>query len=315
MWPAAPVLLCPAASLLFRPAVPHNCVLPGSQALHLAADVRPATVHHQHLVPQQLWSVVVEAHQANAHQQLQPAPSIDIQQATVRQAPLWPTPSKDAHQAHQPVPQQLQPTPQQLQPMPQQLQPVPSPAVPQPAPQPLQPAPLVDVHQAAFIDGPLETGTLVGIPGGGKTTTIIRKVLKERERGVLTSADQLLLLTFSNHARDDFLTKAKALGCGEDLINQDNVRTFHSLAGHISKLLGEGRNSNFGLEVAVVHATNLLLDKACTAQRLEEQAQHLLQVSMGGGGAAGRLWWAGCSTWRSRPSTYSRSARGGAGRL
>jgi len=88
-----------------------------------------------------------------------------------------------------------------------------------------------NVYQEQFVNAPLNDAKLLGIPGGGKTRTIIEKIIYLFKNGDLNKNDQFLVLTFSRKAKDDFLIKSMAKD--ENIFTKTNVRTLHSISGTI----------------------------------------------------------------------------------
>ena len=68
---------------------------------------------------------------------------------------------------------------------------------------------MLNKEQEAFVRHPLCNMRLIGIPGGGKTTTVIKKILYHVELGEL-SIDSFLLITFSRRACEDFIQKGSS---------------------------------------------------------------------------------------------------------
>jgi len=87
-----------------------------------------------------------------------------------------------------------------------------------------------NAEQLEYIHAPLGHGALIGIPGGGKTRSIIGRVCRLVDNGVIPH-DGFIILTFSRLAAQDFVSKGTAQR--SDLFSNANVRTLHSLAGHI----------------------------------------------------------------------------------
>ena len=86
-------------------------------------------------------------------------------------------------------------------------------------------------EQLEFIHTEAEAMKLLGIPGGGKTKTIIDKIMYMHHTGLITKNSEFMILTFSKKAREDFLQKGEKQN--DKLFNKNNIRTIHSLAGLI----------------------------------------------------------------------------------
>ena len=86
-------------------------------------------------------------------------------------------------------------------------------------------------EQLKFINSPIENSKLLGIPGGGKTQSIIGKVIHHYIKSDINQNNQFLILTFSRRACLDFIDKGKKQN--RILFNKSNIRTLHSLSGKI----------------------------------------------------------------------------------
>lgn len=108
--------------------------------------------------------------------------------------------------------------------------------------------------QNEFVLSTIEDSKLLGIPGGGKTTTIIYKILNHFKKKDFKNKSDFLISTFSRKACNDFIEKGNSIK--SSLFSKDNVRTFHSLSGTIiQKLLGKQCNS---LQVTIISAINAI---------------------------------------------------------
>lgn len=132
---------------------------------------------------------------------------------------------------------------------------------------------ILNDEQLEFVNSPLENAKLLGIPGGGKTTTIIHKIFKLFENKLLISKGEFLVTTFGKKASKDFSDRGNEL-CKhnkikiDNMFNKDNVKTFHSLAGSIIQtILGRSCTS---LQIAIVSAINVIkTTDAKTLQKLK----------------------------------------------
>lgn len=116
-------------------------------------------------------------------------------------------------------------------------------------------------EQQAFIDAPHTDGRLIGIPGGGKTRSILERILHKVDTGVLRGENGALVLTFSRAACHDFRRKGGEMRPG--VFTEDNVRTMHSLAGlMVTRTCGGSSGAGAGLassiETVICRATVLL---------------------------------------------------------
>jgi superfamily I DNA/RNA helicase len=99
-----------------------------------------------------------------------------------------------------------------------------------------------NAEQLEFINSPLEDCKLLGIPGGGKTQSIIGKVIHHYNNKDINSNNQFLILTFSRRACNDFIEKGKRQN--KFFFNIKNIRTLHSLAGKIIYNILETKSSS-----------------------------------------------------------------------
>ena len=121
-----------------------------------------------------------------------------------------------------------------------------------------------DKNQINFINSPLEDCKLLGIPGGGKTRCIIEKIKKCFQLKLFSNNFDFLILTFSKRSRFDFLNKGKEISKN---FSQNNVRTIHSLAGHIlQKLSGKTSSS---LETVVLACLKYISDNEVNLKLLK----------------------------------------------
>jgi len=97
-------------------------------------------------------------------------------------------------------------------------------------------------EQLSFINEPLDSCKLLGIPGGGKTQSIIGKILYNYTNNIITKNNQFLILTFSRRACNDFFEKGKKQN--KILFNKKNIRTIHSLSGKIVYTILQKKSSS-----------------------------------------------------------------------
>lgn len=76
-----------------------------------------------------------------------------------------------------------------------------------------------------------EITKMMGVPGGGKTKSIIAKIEYLCDTHMVDKKTDYLIATFSRKTKDDFLYKSHHTG----LFTTNNVRTLHSIAGSIFK--------------------------------------------------------------------------------
>ncbi len=123
-------------------------------------------------------------------------------------------------------------------------------------------------EQLKFIESPLENSKLIGIPGGGKTQSILGKILYHYKQGLFTSSNEYIILTFSKKTSYEFLEKGIKIMGSMDIFNRKNIRTIHSLAGQIMCYQKENNNENenenndnFSMEDTVILSSIFKLDQ------------------------------------------------------
>lgn len=92
---------------------------------------------------------------------------------------------------------------------------------------------------------------LFGIPGGGKTTCIIVKMIKFDKY----QKTNTIVLTFSRNSVFDFLCKSKVFACKK--VTSKNARTFHSFCGSLYSNLNNSKNSS-SLQSLIARTIGLL---------------------------------------------------------
>lgn len=97
-------------------------------------------------------------------------------------------------------------------------------------------------EQLNFINSPIESSKLLGIPGGGKTQSIIGKIIHHYLRRDINQNNQFLILTFSRRACNDFIEKGKKQN--RILFTTRNINTLHSLSGKIIYKIFERKSSS-----------------------------------------------------------------------
>lgn len=85
-------------------------------------------------------------------------------------------------------------------------------------------------EQQLFINQPNVNGVLIGIPGGGKSTSIIHRIIHQVETCQIPP-NGFIVVTFSRAAANDFRQKGRRIR--PDIFDNDHIRTIHSLAGVI----------------------------------------------------------------------------------
>jgi len=105
-----------------------------------------------------------------------------------------------------------------------------------------------NTEQLEFINHNLCNMKLIGIPGGGKTRTIIEKIISMRNNHIIEKNENFLILTFSRKSREDFLNKGQERI--DKLFMPDNVRTIHSVSAIIMRNLFNKTSSNLNTLIA-----------------------------------------------------------------
>lgn len=99
-----------------------------------------------------------------------------------------------------------------------------------------------NAEQITFIQSPLESATLRGIPGGGKTASVIGKIIYHFLQGDFTATHHYKLFTFSKRACSDFIEKGKRYH--PRIFQKSNIMTLHSLAGKLLSKVSQKRSAS-----------------------------------------------------------------------
>ena len=121
-------------------------------------------------------------------------------------------------------------------------------------------------EQLQFINSPLETSILLGIPGGGKTQCIIGKIIHHFKTKEFQKTNDFLLLTFSRRACHDFIEKGSKQH--SKYFNNRNVLTLHSLAGKIVYKILEKTSSS--QDTVIICASELVLKHGIDLMEMKE---------------------------------------------
>ena len=113
-----------------------------------------------------------------------------------------------------------------------------------------------NTEQLEFIKYALEDCKLLGIPGGGKTQSIIGKVIHHFKNNDINSNNNFIILTFSRRACNDFIEKGKKQN--RKFFNSKNICTLHSLAGKIVYKVLEKRSSS--QDTVIISSIDLIDD-------------------------------------------------------
>lgn len=113
----------------------------------------------------------------------------------------------------------------------------------------------LSAEQEHFVTSAIQSASLLGNPGCGKTRSIIEFLNHKHRSALRLRADGFVVVTFSKMAQLDFLVKGKASACGK-LYSTKNVRTIHSLAYALYRV-ATGSTSKF-LNTIVLSTSKLL---------------------------------------------------------
>lgn len=106
-------------------------------------------------------------------------------------------------------------------------------------------------EQLKFIQEPLKDMSLLGIPGGGKTRTIIGKIDYCIKNNTIT-LDGFIVLTHTNNTLNDFLDNF-------DKRYDERVRTVHSMAGYVLSIFNTNtKKTTQSVDTCVYKATQLI---------------------------------------------------------
>ena len=105
--------------------------------------------------------------------------------------------------------------------------------------------------QINFIKSDIQDCCLIGIPGGGKTSTIIQKILYHQE----LTKKSFLIITFSRKACQDFINKGNKVS--KNIFSTNNVKTMHSLAGTIINKIDNSKSES--IEIVICKAKNYVI--------------------------------------------------------
>jgi len=114
-------------------------------------------------------------------------------------------------------------------------------------------------EQLEFINSPLQDSCLIGIPGGGKTTTIIHKIINHLNKKELTKQD-FMIITFSKKACHDFIERGEHII--KDTFTKNNVKTIHSLSGTIVNNIDKSKSDS--IEIVICKALNYIVSMTTT---------------------------------------------------
>ena len=89
---------------------------------------------------------------------------------------------------------------------------------------------LINEDQEKFIKSEIQNCSVYGNPGCGKTTSIIQYCIDKHTNNNINS-NEFIIITFSKTAQMDFIEKG--IKTKVNIFTNKNIRTIHSLAGHI----------------------------------------------------------------------------------
>ena len=111
-------------------------------------------------------------------------------------------------------------------------------------------------EQLAFVHSPIESSTLYGIPGAGKTQSIIGRIIYQFLAGNFKKTTDYKLFTFSKRACSDFILKGRKYH--PKMFQKSSIHTLHSLAGKLVYLIHQKQSSS---KNSVIMAALYLFDK------------------------------------------------------
>ncbi len=94
----------------------------------------------------------------------------------------------------------------------------------------------MNAQQLKFVNSPIESCSLIGNPGCGKTKSIIEFLITKANKKEIKKGKEFLIITFSKMAQEDFYKKGKQSALPK-LFTNTNIRTAHSIAQTIYKKL------------------------------------------------------------------------------
>ena len=89
---------------------------------------------------------------------------------------------------------------------------------------------LINEDQEKFIKSEIQNCSVYGNPGCGKTTSIVQYCIDKHTNNNINS-NEFMIITFSKTAQMDFIEKG--IKTKVNIFTNKNIRTIHSLAGHI----------------------------------------------------------------------------------
>lgn len=110
-------------------------------------------------------------------------------------------------------------------------------------------------EQQSFVHQPLTDGKLYGVPGGGKTTTILARIIRLINDKLIPEHNGFIVLTFSRSACSDFIARGQAIDKVR-VFTHMNVCTIHSLSGRILYVLGADEPSS--LKTSIYRASKIV---------------------------------------------------------
>jgi DNA polymerase III epsilon subunit-like protein len=125
---------------------------------------------------------------------------------------------------------------------------------------------IYNTEQLKFINYPIQDCKLLGIPGGGKTQSIIGKIIHHYKNKDINENNNFLILTFSRRACNDFIEKGKKEN--NKYFTTKNIRTIHSLAGKIvHKILDKKSSSQ---DTVIISSIELMRKNTEEVLKLDE---------------------------------------------
>ena len=128
----------------------------------------------------------------------------------------------------------------------------------------------MNTQQSEFVTRDVCNMSLKGIPGGGKTKSIIDKILYLYQSGYIKKNNNFLILTFTKNAKKDFKLKGQVKN--KKLFTDHNVKTIHSLSMLMMNSLMDNGSRNLSTVVAslLYNLTNDTSMDVCKISCLKE---------------------------------------------
>lgn len=134
-----------------------------------------------------------------------------------------------------------------------------------------------NAEQAAYIAAPLADGCMAGLPGGGKSRSILSRIMHQVQQKIIPERSALIL-TFSKDACEDMRRKVATI-CPKAVDKTKHVRTIHSLSLSIVNRLVHSKSTS-SLDTVVYRATQLLKGSTEEEVRNVYALQHIRTIRL-----------------------------------